>query len=56
LCAADAHEALRRISAQETASNEGLEEYAMLKAQQDMMDMLVYERWCPHTGAGASSF
>jgi hypothetical protein len=26
------------------------------RAQQQLMDKVVYERWCPHTGAGVSSF
>lgn len=58
------YETIRRVSQAELEANlvgrggdasESVELIAAT-AQQELMDKVVYERWCPHTGAGVSSF
>jgi hypothetical protein len=49
-----AYEGIRRMSAAEIVSKD--EPTPAELAAQALLDKTVYERWCPHTGAGLSSF
>jgi|EP01046_Picozoa_sp_COSAG06_P072051 hypothetical protein len=49
------YEGIRQVSEQELADG-GQDVDITAVAQQQLLDKVTYERWCPHTGAGVSSF
>ena len=48
------YEAIRQVSELELAVGDEVDITA--EAQQQLLNKVTYERWCPHTGAGVSSF
>ena len=48
------YEAIRQVSEQELAAGGEVDITAV--AQQQLLNKVTYERWCPQTGAGVSSF
>ena len=49
------YEGIRQVSEKELADG-GQDVDIAAVAQQQLLDKVTYERWCPHTGAGVSSF